>query len=205
MYRCIIFDVDGTMIDTEKAVYATYQRMVKEQFGKYYSPDEIITAYGAPTQMALQRLGFSDIPAACEKYHAYLMAAFHEVQPFEGIERVLDALKEKGITIGLVTSRNRKEVEEDVCLQALMQHFQYIVCADDTQKHKPNPEPILKLLELAHANAAEALYIGDTPYDYRCAKDAGVHFALALWGARRTEGIQAQYNLQHPHELLALI
>lgn len=205
MYNCIIFDVDGTLIDTEDAVFSTYGKVFFEEFGKKFTKEEMKIVYGVPTSEALVRLGCKDVNETGRKYQKYLMEAFQKVELFQGIPEILDALTGKGIKMGVVTSRNKREVQDDACMQKVKKYFKHIVCADDTEKHKPDPEPLLKQIEQVGSNSANALYIGDTYYDYLCARSAGVDFALALWGAQNTGGIEADYDLKAPSEILEII
>lgn len=205
MYQCIIFDVDGTMVDTESAVISSYQRIIHEEFGRYFTPEELKAGYGVPTTQALERYGFEDVEEAYKKYHRYLTEAFCDVKAFAGIVNVLESVKEKGLVTGIVTSRNKSEIAMDQCLQGIIKHFDFVVGSEDTQKHKPEAEPIRKLMELAGAAPEETIYIGDTYFDYMCAKNAGVSFALALWGARSTADIRADYDLERPGDILKLL
>ena len=145
-YGCIIFDVDGTMINTEKAVHKSYQRVIFEEFNRYFTPEEFSVAYGVPTLEALKKLGIKDVEEANRKYHMYLMEEFKKVQPYDGIIDVLVELNKLNIPLGIVTSRNNEEVLDDACLQGIIKYFKYIICADDTKKHKPDSEPLLKLM-----------------------------------------------------------
>lgn len=81
----------------------------------------------------------------------------------------------------------------------------YAICADDTERHKPHPEPLLKFLEVSGAKAESSIYIGDAIYDYECAREAGVDFGLALWGCRQPDTIPAKYQFEHPRDVLALL
>ena len=79
-----------------------------------------------------------------------------------------------------------------------------IVCADDTQEHKPNAAPILKYVELSKTDHRKVLYIGDSKYDSKCAENAGIDFALAVWGSHNKH-IKADYFLEKPANLLSAI
>ena len=103
--------------------------------------------------------------------------------------------------LGIVTSKTKAEFDEEVTHFGLNKYFGVIICADDTKKHKPNPEPLLKYMELANAKPEETLYIGDSIYDMQCAKSSGVDFAFAKWGNRR-QNIEAKYALLNPLDLL---
>lgn len=124
---------------------------------------------------------------------------------FNGIENLLDMLRNKEITQGIVTSKTTQELKDDFEPFGLMRYLPYVVCADDTKKHKPHPEPLLKFLEISNAHASSSIYIGDTMYDFACAREAGVDFALALWGCKQHEHIPAKYKLNKPSDILDLI
>lgn len=79
-----------------------------------------------------------------------------------------------------------------------------IICADDTQEHKPNAAPILKYVELSKTDHRKVLYIGDSKYDSKCAENAGIDFALAVWGSHNKH-IKADYFLEKPANLLSAI
>lgn len=206
MAKLVIFDVDGTMIDTEEVVLKSYQYAICEEFGRQFTQEELLVTYGIPTLQAMERLGVKDIDRACERYFDSLFKAYTGgVRLFDGITQLLEELKKRNIVCGIVTSRDRSEVANDVTLQALMKYFDYVICSEDTEKHKPDAEPTNKLLELAGIDASEALYLGDTFYDYMCAKNAGVRFALASWGSRPDEKIKEDYLLDQPADLLAFV
>jgi HAD superfamily hydrolase (TIGR01549 family) len=176
-----------------------------EEFGRDFSEEEIKCAYSVPTLKALEILGCKNVEEANSRHHRYLMEEFGKVRLYDGIEDVLKYLKQKGRVTGLVTSRNRDEITYDVCLQGIIKYFTYVICSDDTEKHKPDPEPLCKLIELAGSNISDAIYIGDTYYDYKCARDAGVDFVLAKWGASNTDNIKADYFPGHPRQLLDIV
>lgn len=206
MYNYIIFDVDGTMIDTEGAVLKSYQEIVFEEFGKKVSEEELSALYGVPSLPSLEKLGMKDLGKAYKRYFEILSGYFIEgVELFDGISDLLDELRRRNIPCSIVTSRNGEEVAKDATLQKLMHYFEIIISTDDTDKHKPEPDPILKLIELSGKDPSKMLYVGDTLYDCMCANSAGVKFALASWGAKQPENIKADYVLGNPSDLLALV
>ena len=119
---------------------------------------------------------------------------------FYGIEELLKQLS-LNYKLGIVTSKTKEEYEEEVVHFGLNKYFGIIICADDTKKHKPNPEPLLKYMELANAKNNEIIYIGDSIYDMQCAKASNVDFVFAKWGNKR-QNIEAKYTLNQPLELL---
>ena len=206
MYKLIIFDIDGTMIDTETVVKKSYRYAMFEELGRDLTDEELARAFGVPTLQAMEILGSNNVEEASKRYFESLFKYFRDgVGLFDGIEELLRELEERGIKCGIVTSRNREEVANDTTLISLFKYFEHIVTAEDTQRHKPEAEPVLKLVELAGAEPSGVIYIGDTYYDYMCAKNAGVDFALAACGARKDDRIRPDHFLARPADLLEIL
>lgn len=204
MYKCILFDIDGTIIDTEKAMINSLQKLLKLEQGVNYSEDELSFALGIPGYVALQRLNILNIQDAAKKWNEYLKEFYSDITVFSGLEEVIKKLYETDVTIGIVTSKTKQELIDDFYPFGINDYFDYIVCADDTVLHKPEAEPILKCLELTKTLPSETIYIGDSIYDMQCAQNAGIDFALALWGAKNQD-LNATIKLNHPKEILNII
>lgn len=205
MYKYIVFDVDGTMVDTEKAVTYAYQSVIFDKFGRHFSDEEMLKGYGIPTPQALAKYGFTDIDITLIDYYKHLVDGFGKCSAFDGILEIISNLKTKNLPMGIVTSRCKYEIDIDTCLQGFIKQFDSVVSSDDTILHKPNAAPLLKAMEKMNANPSETIYIGDTVHDAMCAKSAGVKFALALWGTNNAENITADYYLKKPSNLLEII
>ncbi|MBW9147918.1 HAD family hydrolase [Clostridium sp. CM028] len=205
MYNYVIFDIDGTILDTEFAVLSSLQKLMFEELNKNFSFEELRFALGIPGEVTLNKLGITNLPESNEKWNRYLEEYLSHVKVFDDIKDTLVKLNEMGISVGIVTSKTKKEYINDFVPFGLTNYFKFVVCADDTEKHKPNPEPILKFIELSGADKSKTIYIGDTKYDMDCAFSAGIGFALALWGAKSSIGINANYIFQNPKQILELI
>lgn len=205
MYDCVAFDIDGTLLDTEAALISSLQRLALEELNRDLTPSELRFAFGIPGEDTLRRLGVPDLHRACQKWIRYFNEFSSNVRLFDGIQDTLAKLYHEGIPMGIVTSKTREEFIYSFSPFGLDHYFRVVVCADDTEKHKPCPEPVLKFLELAGADKSKTVYIGDTIYDAECALGAGVAFGLAVWGAGRSEGIPATHILQNPSQILDLV
>ncbi|WP_152391848.1 HAD family hydrolase [Paenibacillus guangzhouensis] len=205
MYKTIIFDVDGTLINTEQAVLHSLQKMLHVDYNKSVELDDLTFVLGIPGSRSLPQLGISDIDKANERWNYFMKDYFNTIEVFEGIFDLVNHLRDKNINQGIVTSKTKEELKCDFEPFGLMPYLTHIVCADDTEFHKPHPEPLLKFLEIADAKAEQSIYIGDTVYDYECARDAGVDFALALWGCKNHQNIEAKYKLETPLDLIKFI
>jgi len=205
MYNTIIFDVDGTLINTEEAVLGSLQKLFKTDYNKDVERSELSFVLGIPGSVSLPKLGINNIDQANERWNFFMKDFYSSIHVYNEINILLDTLKKMGLNQGIVTSKTKQELKDDFEPFGLMKYLSYIVCADDTKKHKPNPEPINKFLEISKAESLSSIYIGDTVYDYECARDAGIDFGLALWGCKDHDNIPAKYKFEKPLDLLNIL
>lgn len=102
---------------------------------------------------------------------------------FSGIKEMLKKLKTFGYTTGIVTSKNQHEMESEFNRFKLNSYFDCIVNSSDTKMHKPNAAPINLALNILNKPKSTALYVGDSPYDLKTARNSGIKFAWAQWGS----------------------
>lgn len=205
MLKCVVFDVDGTLIDTGDAIILSLQKVLREELGKEYTPEELYFAFGIPGAATLKTFEIGDIEGTLSKWLRYLDDFSSLIKVFEGIEGCLKQLRSNGIKTGIVTSKSREEFDSGFIPLGLAHYFDHVVCADDTAEHKPHPAPLLKLLELSGYAPEDIAFIGDTIYDKKCAEGAGVRFGLALWGAKSRDGIDPDWAFKDPEEILGII
>lgn len=207
MYKHLVFDIDGTLLDTERALFLALQKTVLEVQGVHRTYDEMSFFFGLPGVVTLTRLGFEDPEAGVQQWVSNISLFHKEMGLYDGVREVMDRLRAEGMSMGVVTSKLRNELDVDFKAFDLFRYFDHIVCASDTKKHKPHPEPLQKYLEVSGAAAQDTVYIGDTRYDMECAFGAGVSFALASWGATAMPDEirqKATVILQTPQEFLRL-
>lgn len=205
MYTACIFDIDGTLIHTEQAVLWSLQKLLKQNYDLEMSQQDLVFVLGIPGAVSLRRLGIEYIDLANKRWNDLMEEYRHTVHVYEGVRQLLTDLREQSALTGVVTSKTYQEFLDDFVPFGLVHDLTYAICADDTNLHKPHPEPLLKFLEMSGARAEASIYIGDTIYDYECARDAGVDFGLALWGCRQPDAIPAKYKFEHPSDILPLI
>lgn len=203
-YKQIVFDIDGTLIDNEKSIIYSLQDTLLKETGKQFSYEQLTFALGIPGEDTLERLAVEHIPEIMQVWIEKMRQYEDTVSVYEGIEELLKHLSEAGYGLGIVSSRTREMYKQDFCKLDISKYFTTVVCADDTVGHKPTADPLLKYMELSKAAEHEVIYIGDSIHDSQCAQNAGVDFALAVWGSH-TEDKQADYYLKKPADLLSVL
>lgn len=202
-YKHILFDIDGTLIDTEEAILQSLQDTVREMLHKDIEKQELKFALGIPGSVTLRKLGITDTERANGRWNEHLLKYKSRIRLFDGIPELLNSLKINGYKLGIVTSKTRNEYTADFAAPfALSDYFGTVICVEDTARPKPFPDPLLTYLNTARINAEDALYIGDTLYDCQCAQNAGVDFRLAAWGNAATQGVFADYIFKTPVDIL---
>ena len=204
MYKYIIFDVDGTIIDTEEAVLKSLQAVLEEQ-GHEYELNDLRFALGIPGKNTLRRLNVNDIDRVHPRWAQLQLEFSDDVTVFSEMEEVIQHLAER-VNLGIVTSKTSQELIDEFDPFGLSKHFEHSISADDTEKHKPEPDPLLLCMERMNAEPNQTIYIGDSVYDMQSAQKAGIKFGLALWGSKTSDKFEeADYIFEEPKDILKLL
>jgi pyrophosphatase PpaX len=99
-----------------------------------------------------------------------------------GMEDVLARLKEEGRRLGIVTAKRRVTVDLAFAKLPIGHFFDVVVGGDETERHKPDPAPLLLAAERLGVDPDDCVYVGDSPFDIRSAKAAGMHAVAVTWG-----------------------
>ena len=203
-YSCIIFDIDGTLLDSERSNQTALQTVLLKRTGIDYELSELEFARGLPGLETAARLNISDPGLFLLDWELEIAATRNGIRPYSGVEPMLKQLRERNVRLGIVTSKTRREFQHDFVPCGLVGYFdpELIVTADDTERHKPDPAPLLEALRRGGVPPEQLLYIGDTLYDSLCAAKAGVAFGLAVWGAGTLRHIRADSYFSVPEEVV---
>jgi pyrophosphatase PpaX len=132
-----------------------------------------------------------------------------ELEAFDGVEALVETLSRQGRKLGIVTAKGRQTVDLAFAVLPLEQYFAAVVTADMTERHKPDPEPVLKALELLGSAPGTAAFVGDSPYDVGAGKAAGVFTVGVSWGKihpdERLREAGADVVVHSPEELLDVL
>jgi pyrophosphatase PpaX len=204
-FPVVLFDLDGTLVDSAAAILGSFHHATETVLRRRFPDDEILSRVGGTNlahQMAL--LDPDRVDELVRVYRAHNDPQYSELACFEGVLDVLQQLKVEGRRLGIVSAKRRPTVERVVRSAGMGEYFDVVVGSDDTQRHKPDPEPVLKALEVLEAGPDEAAYVGDSPFDVAAARAAGV-FAVAIgWGGiHRVEDADA--FVETPEALLGVL
>lgn len=205
-YKHIVFDIDGTLTDTDYAVLTSLKNLLSRRQGKDYALEELTFVKGIPGVVAFKQLGIAeaDYDAVMREWENGMRAMNDTISVYEGAQDMLEALKGAGVGLGIATSKTRDQYEKDFCRFEIAKYFDFSITCEETDDPKPGAGPLKAYMQAAGAKPEEMLYIGDSVYDAMCAQAAGVDFALATWGTSDM-GIAARYKPDSLMDLLKMI
>lgn len=201
-YRAVIFDIDNTLLNTLDMNMYPLIRIIKEELDEDWSFEQVLRFAVQPGLKTMEDLGFQDREKTYARWVSYVNAYKPGAIPYDGIEQMLQKLQKAGIRMAIASSKMRDQYRIDMVGNGLDVYMETAVLVEDTTKHKPHPEPILKCLERMALPPQDVLYVGDAPTDLQAARAAGVDFGLAKWGIIPfDEMMGASYVFNHPEEL----
>lgn len=186
--RTILFDLDGTLLDTAPDLAGALNRVRDEQ-GLPALPFERVRPVVSHGSIGLLRVGFDiepddpDFPALRERLlEIYRDNLAHETCLFPGTEELLNGIEARGMNWGVVTNKPGWLTEPLLEQLGLTARAACIVSGDSTPNRKPHPEPMLHACRLAGSHAAECLYVGDARRDIEAGRNAGMKTLIAMFG-----------------------
>ena len=205
----IIFDLDGTIIDTEELILASFRKGSEEVLGEAI-PDELVRPLiGIPLIEQARQLVPEHAEELMEAYRRHNIELHDKlIRYFEGTREMLEELRAEGRRLSVVTSKRNEPAMEGLSSFNLQGYFEFVSGLEDTNKHKPDPEPLLVAARRMAVPIEECIYVGDSVYDIQAASAAGMTAIAALWGMYPREqlvGAGAKYEAASPSELPALI
>jgi len=183
-FRIVLFDLDGTLIDSGPIILASMQHAVSTVLGREIPPEELGLSIGGQGIVAqMTAIDAENADALLEAYKVHNDGLHETLEAFDELLELLPRLKAEGRKLGLVTAKRHRTVGLALDrFPALEKAFDVVVSHEDTERHKPEPDPVLFALEKLGGSPSEAVYVGDSPFDIGAAKAAGV-FAIAVgWG-----------------------
>ena len=182
-FGTVLFDLDGTLVDSGAMILASLRHATKTVLARQIPDAQLLALVGGPGLHAEMRAldeRRADELVRCYREHN---EPLHDaLQPCAGVLDVLDTLKDDGRRLGIVSAKRRRTIELAFAVLPLAGYFDVVVSADDTERRKPHPEPLLHALTTLGTDPRDAAYVGDSPFDVQAAKAAGVAAVAVTWG-----------------------
>lgn len=203
----VVFDLDGTLIDTMASVPTAYADTIHELGGPLVGPAEVVAAWHVgPTPVVLSHfLGRQVSADELECYYRHLELAVATVRPFPGVVELVSTLDRAGCRLGIFTSATRRSTTRMLAAAGLQGLFATVVCGDEVQESKPAPEGLLLACRLLDVPPAGAAYVGDAEVDLACARAAGAVAVHASWNGSTAPRSGSNLLAGHPGEVAALL
>ena len=209
MIKAVIFDLDGTLIDTNDLILDTFQHVIKKCLGRTPTEEELHQVYGKTLDEQMAFFSTERRQELVDAYKVYYRAHMDErTHLFEGVKRLLDELASRGLQMAAVTNKGSRGVHHAFDKFDLGKYFSAVITADDVTKGKPDPEGILAALNQLGVTAEEALFVGDSHSDILAAKGAGVKSVLVGWTFFHEDHyatFEADFIIERPMDLITLL
>jgi pyrophosphatase PpaX len=210
MLDSILFDLDGTLLDTNELIIESFKHALETHQLEPVSREMIIAQMGRPlSEMMAIFSSRVDVEEMVKTYREFNIRRHDEmVIIFPHVQEAVIALHAKGLKLGVVTSKVRVTVRQGLQLFGLDPYFSAIVTSDDVRMAKPDPESVLLALNLLGSKPENALMVGDSQFDLLAARAAGVRSAGVAWSLQG-EVFLSQFNpnyiLRDMLELLEIV
>jgi len=183
----VLFDLDGTLVDTAPDMVAVLQSMQRDYEVSQVTYD-LGRAYVSNGSVGLVGLGFPDADDArseqlrLEYLERYALRICERSAVFGGLERLLRCLEDGGISWGIVTNKPQRFTEPLLAALQLADRIACCVCGDTLTLRKPDPAPLLHACEIAGVSVSDSMYVGDSIRDIEAGRAAGMATIAAAYG-----------------------
>jgi HAD superfamily hydrolase (TIGR01509 family) len=176
--RAVVFDLDGTLIDSLPYVLAAIVHAV-EPFGGRPTENIFATLGGPPDRFMTTLVNdLKDVPVALQRMEAFHRENMHLIRPFEGVMPLLERLRAAGVQLAIWTGRDRVSADWLLRQHAIHEFFSTVVCGDDLPTHKPDPAGLVEIMSRLGVKPSETLFVGDADVDVLGGEACGVDTLL---------------------------
>ena len=205
-YKAVVYDIDGTILNTLNMNMYPLIKIIEEETGENWTFEEVLKFAPYPGMKVMDKLNIKDKEKTYARWIQYVNEYEEGATLYDGFKDAFEQFKKHGITQAVVSAKTIEQYEIDFVAKSLDQYMATAILAEDTEKHKPDPAPLIECLKRLNLNANQTIYIGDSLADYKAARQANMDFGYAKWGSVSEEGIlHPDYVFEKPQNLLKLL
>jgi pyrophosphatase PpaX len=193
VYDAVLFDLDGTVVDSVELIISSFQHATREVLGREFTREETIQGIGKPLREQMVALSPGHADDLVRSYQVFNHREHDRMLTlYDGVKTLLIGLRDAGVKLGLVTSKSRRVTQMAFDLTGIEALFDETVCAEDTPRNKPLPDPLILCVERLGVPAQRSVYVGDSPFDIQAAHAAGLESIGVTWGVFSEEVLAAE-------------
>ena len=151
-------------------------RIIEEETGERWTFDQVLKFYSYPGMKVMEELNIKDPVNTYARWVKYVNEYKEGAILYDGFMEVFETFKRNNIKQAIVSAKRHKQYEIDICSKGIDKYMDAAILAEDTTKHKPDPEPLLKCLEKLQLSSNKVIYIGDSSSDQEAANNAKIDF-----------------------------
>lgn len=208
-YQYVLFDLDGTLIDTNNLILTSFMYTLEKFYPGKYTREDLIPHMGKPLYDQMELFGPDRSEELVQVYREHNERVHDElVEEFPNVLDTIEQLAKMGIKMGIVTTKQRKTAEMGLRLFGLDKYMDAFISYQDTENHKPHPEPVHKAMQALGADPARTLMVGDSQYDIQAGQNAGIASAGVAWsmkGASFLSSFNPTYLLNDMSDIIQIV
>lgn len=207
MFNAVLFDLDGTLVNTNELIIDSFKYTFEVLRKPVPTRNEIINCFGEPLHETMKKF-FDNVDEAVDIYRKFNLKYHDEkISSYGNVDEVLKTLKNKGYKLAVVTSKNRSTSIRGLKFFNLLNYFDILITSDEVENHKPHAEPVLKACEILNVKPSNAIMIGDSIYDIISGRNAGSKTCGVNYSFMREKllEVNADYYINDLIEILDIV
>jgi pyrophosphatase PpaX len=189
--KCIVFDMDGTLTETNQLIYDSFNHIAQKYAGRTYTIPEITAMFGPPEEEALLAIVRPDqMEGVMKEYLAFYRAHHNQLaRLYPGIHEILRTVKKHGKSLALFTGKGIHTTTITLQEFQIGEYFDLVITGNDVVHRKPSAEGLRKIIDHFALRPEDVLMVGDAVSDVKAAHEAGVKIAAVVWDSYAKEKV----------------
>ncbi|MET3682950.1 pyrophosphatase PpaX [Alkalibacillus flavidus] len=207
--KTLLFDLDGTLIDSNDLIVESFRYTLKKHTGRDYERDDILPFIGPPLGDTLQTIDPNQVDEMMATYREHNLSNHDAyIKMYDGVYDVIRQLHEDGYPMAIVTTKIQSSARKGLELTGLDQFFDVVIGLDDVEAAKPSADPVLRGMRALGGEIESTLMVGDNSHDIEAGQNAGVQTAAVGWSAKGRDYVASfkpDYILDDMADLLDIV